>query len=159
MDEKREVIGYTAGVYDLFHIGHLNLLKNAKGMCDKLIVGVTVDELVKYKGKEAFIPYEERIEMVRACKYVDAAVPQYDMDKLTMCKKLGATFLFVGDDWYGTEKWKKYEEEFLNLLDGAELTDDIKISDIENSTENCPYNLLYSLYFASIFLMQHDNYQ
>ena len=112
MNKKREVIGYTAGVYDLFHIGHLNLLKNAKGMCDKLIVGVTVDELVKYKGKEAFIPYEERIEMVRACKYVDAAVPQYDMDKLTMCKKIGATYLFVGDDWYGTEKWKKYEEEF-----------------------------------------------
>lgn len=105
-------IGYTAGVYDLFHIGHLNLLKNAKGMCDELIVGVTIDELVKYKGKEAFIPFEERIEIVRSCKYVDAAVPQYDMDKLTMCKKLGAEVLFVGDDWYGTEKWKEYEKEF-----------------------------------------------
>ena len=106
------IIGYTTGVYDLFHIGHLNLLKNAKGMCDKLIVGVTVDELVIYKGKRALIPFEDRIEIVRSCKYVDAAVPQYDMDKLTACKKLGANILFVGDDWYATEKWKKYEEEF-----------------------------------------------
>ena len=106
------IIGYTAGVYDLFHIGHLKLLKNAKGMCDKLIVGVTVDELVKYKGKEAMIPYEDRSEIVRGCRYVDAVVPQEDMDKLTMCKKLGASYLFVGDDWYGTEKWKNYEKEF-----------------------------------------------
>lgn len=105
-------IGYTTGVYDLFHIGHLNLLKNAKGMCDKLIVGVTVDELVAYKGKKALIPFEDRIEVVRSCKYVDAAVPQYDMDKLAACKKLGATYLFVGDDWYGTEKWNAYEKQF-----------------------------------------------
>lgn len=105
-------IGYTAGVYDLFHIGHLNLLKNAKGLCDKLIVGVTVDELVAYKRKKAMIPYEDRAEIVRSIKYVDAVVPQYDMDKLTMCKKLGASIMFVGDDWYGTEKWKNYEKEF-----------------------------------------------
>lgn len=105
-------IGYTTGVYDLFHIGHLNLLKNAKGMCDKLIVGVTIDELVSYKGKKAMIPFEDRIEIVRSCKYVDAAVPQYNMDKLEACKKLGAKILFVGDDWYNTEKWNKYEKEF-----------------------------------------------
>ena len=106
------VIGYTTGVYDLFHIGHLNLLKNAKGLCDKLVVGVTVDELVVYKGKQSMIPFEDRIELVRSCKYVDAAIPQYDMDKLSACKKLGAEYLFVGDDWYGSEKWKKYEEDF-----------------------------------------------
>lgn len=105
------VIGYTTGVYDLFHIGHLNLLKNAKGMCDKLIVGVTVDELVGYKGKKALIPFEDRIEIVRSCRYVDAAVPQYDMDKLKICRELGATVLFVGDDWYGSDKWKRYEAE------------------------------------------------
>lgn len=105
-------IGYTTGVYDLFHIGHLNLLKNAKGLCDKLIVGVTIDELVAYKGKRAMIPFEDRIEIVRSIKYVDAAVPQYDMDKLTACKKLGATMLFVGDDWYATEKWQEYEKQF-----------------------------------------------
>ncbi len=104
-------IGYTTGVYDLFHVGHLTLLKNAKGLCDKLIVGVTVDELVTYKGKQAMIPFHDRIEIVRSIKYVDAAVPQYDMDKLSMCKKLGASILFVGDDWYGTEKWEQYEKD------------------------------------------------
>ena len=106
------VIGYTAGVYDLFHIGHLNLFKNAKGLCDKLVVGVTVDELVAYKGKHSMIPFEDRIEIVRSCRYVDAAVPQYDMDKLSACKKLGAELLFVGDDWYETPKWVSYERQF-----------------------------------------------
>ena len=106
------IIGYTTGVYDLFHIGHLNLLKNARGMCDRLIVGVSVDELVSYKGKTAMIPFEDRIEIVRSIKYVDAAVPQYDMNKLNACRKLGANILFVGDDWYGSEKWRSYEEEF-----------------------------------------------
>lgn len=108
----KKIVGYTTGVYDLFHIGHLNLLKNAKGMCDKLVVGVSVDKLVTYKGKHATIPFEDRIEIVRSCRYVDAAIPQYNMDKLTACKKLGASILFVGDDWYGTEKWKEYEAEF-----------------------------------------------
>lgn len=111
----KEVVGYTTGVYDLFHIGHLNLLKNAKGMCDKLIVGITVDDLVQYKGKKAMIPYEDRAEIVRSIKYVDAVVPQYDMDKVTACKKLGASILFVGDDWYGTETWEEYEEELKEL--------------------------------------------
>ncbi len=106
------IIGYTTGVYDLFHIGHLNLLKNAKGMCDKLVVGVTVDELVAYKGKQAMIPFEDRIEIVRSIKYVDAAVPQYDMDKLAACKKLKANILFVGDDWYDTPRWQDYERQF-----------------------------------------------
>jgi len=106
------MIGYTAGVFDLFHVGHLNLLKNAKGLCDYLIVGVTTDDLVTYKGKHAMIPFEDRLEIVRSIKYVDAVVPQNDMDKLTMCKKLGASMLFVGDDWYGTEKWQAYEKEF-----------------------------------------------
>ena len=105
-------IGYTTGVYDLFHIGHLTFRKSAKGMCDKLIVGVTVDELVAYKGKKAMIPFEDRIEIIRSVRYVDAAIPQHDMDKLSACKKIGAQILFVGDDWYGTEKWQEYEKEF-----------------------------------------------
>lgn len=105
-------IGYTTGVFDLFHIGHLNLLKNAKGLCDYLVVGVTVDELVAYKGKHAMIPFTDRIEIVRSIKYVDAVIPQYDMNKLEACKKIGANVLFVGDDWYGSEKWKEYEREF-----------------------------------------------
>ena len=106
------IIGYTSGVFDLFHIGHLNLLKNAKGLCDKLIVGVTVDELVSYKNKKAVIPFEERLEIVRSIKYVDAVVPQENMDKLAMCLKLKANVMFVGDDWYQTEKWNEYEREF-----------------------------------------------
>ena len=106
------IIGYTSGVYDLFHIGHLNVLKNAKSMCDKLVVGVTTDELALYKNKIPIIPYEERAEIVRSIRYVDAVVPQENMDKLTMCKKLKANVMFVGDDWYDTEKWNGFEAEF-----------------------------------------------
>ena len=105
-------IGYTAGVFDLFHIGHLNLLKNAKSMCDRLIVGVTIDELVAYKGKAPLIPYNDRLEIVRSIKYVDAVVPQTDMNKLLMCKKLKANIMFVGDDWYNSDKWNAYEAAF-----------------------------------------------
>lgn len=104
-------IGYTTGVFDLFHIGHLNLLKNAKGMCDRLIVGVTVDELVMYKGKHPVITFNDRIEIVRSCKYVDAAIPQRNINKIEACKKLKASIVFVGDDWYGTERWEEYEKE------------------------------------------------
>lgn len=106
------VIGYTTGVFDLFHIGHLIMLKNAKALCDKLIVGVTVDELVAYKNKKAVIPFEERIEIVRSIKYVDAAIPQYTMDKFDAWQKLKFDIMFVGDDWYGAEKWKDYEKQF-----------------------------------------------
>lgn len=112
---KHEIIGYTAGVFDLFHIGHLNLLKNARGMCDRLVVGVTVDDLVLYKNKRAVIPFNERIEIVRSIKYVDAAVPQEDMDKVAMCKKLNADILFVGDDWYKTPKWESLQKELEEL--------------------------------------------
>ncbi len=108
------IIGYTTGVYDLFHVGHVNVLRNAKAMCDKLIVGVTIDELVLYKGKQSVIPFNERIEVVRSCKYVDVAIPQFDMDKVSAAKKNNANFLFVGDDWYGTEKWQNYENDLLN---------------------------------------------
>lgn len=115
MEENKAIVGYTSGVFDLFHIGHLNLLKNAKGMCDQLIVGVTVDELVTYKGKKAMIPFEDRAEIVRSIKYVNAVVPQYDMDKSTMCKKIKADMMFVGDDWYDTPKWQSIEEELREI--------------------------------------------
>jgi len=105
------IIGYTSGVYDLFHIGHLNLLKNAKGMCDKLVVGVTTDDLSIYKGKKPLIPYEDRIEIIRSIRYVDAVVPQETMEKVEMCKKIKATILFVGDDWYTTPTWDVFEKE------------------------------------------------
>lgn len=103
------IIGYTTGVFDLFHIGHLNMLKNAKSMCDKLIVGVTVDDLVSYKNKKSVIPFEERIEIVRSIKYVDAAVAQENMDKFDAWKKLKYDVLFVGDDWYNSPKWNELE--------------------------------------------------
>ena len=104
------IIGYTSGVYDLFHIGHVNILRNAKAMCDKLVVGVTVDELVMYKGKQSVIPFHERIEVVRACRYVDVAIPQNNMDKAAAAQKNHASYLFVGDDWYNTDKWKEHEK-------------------------------------------------
>ncbi len=113
-DEKM-IIGYTSGVFDLFHIGHLNLLKNARSLCDKLIVGVTSDELVAYKNKKAIIPHQERMEIVRNIKYVDAVVPQYDMDKFKMWKRLKFDVMFVGDDWFETEKWKKFDEQFKSV--------------------------------------------
>tara|TARA_B110001452_G_scaffold153368_1_gene127610 strand:+ start:2900 stop:3343 length:444 start_codon:yes stop_codon:yes gene_type:complete len=108
VNEKR-VVGYTSGVYDLFHVGHLNLLKNAKGLCDKLIVGVTSDELVEYKNKQAVIPHQERMEIVRNIKFVDTAIPQYDMDKFKMWERLKFDVMFVGDDWFQTPKWEAIE--------------------------------------------------
>lgn len=113
--ERREIIGYTTGVFDLFHVGHLNVLKNAKGMCDKLIVGVTSDELVSYKNKKAVIPFEERIEIVRSIKYVDAAIAQEDMDKFAMWERIKFDVMFVGDDWYKTEKWNAIEKQFAEV--------------------------------------------
>jgi choline-phosphate cytidylyltransferase/glycerol-3-phosphate cytidylyltransferase len=106
------VVGYTTGVYDLFHVGHVNLLRNAKSMCDRLIVGVTVDELVAYKNKRAVIPFEERIEIIRACRYVDLAVPQNSMDKLDAVDRYKFDVMFVGDDWYKTEKWQDIDSQF-----------------------------------------------
>lgn len=106
------VIGYTTGVFDLFHVGHLNMLKNAKSMCDRLIVGVTTDELVSYKNKKAVIPLDERMEIVRNIKCVDAVVPQENMDKFEAWKKLKFDVMFVGDDWYDTDKWNVFEEQF-----------------------------------------------
>lgn len=109
------IIGYTSGVYDLFHVGHVNILRNAKSMCDKLVVGVTVDELVAYKGKQPVIPYRDRIEVVRSCRYVDVAIPQNNMDKAAAAKKNHASYLFVGDDWYETDKWQHHEAELAKV--------------------------------------------
>ena len=109
------IVGYTTGVYDLFHIGHVNMLRNAKSMCDRLIVGVTVDELVAYKNKKAIIPFEERIEIVRSCSYVDLAVPQISMDKMDAYNRYKFNKMFVGDDWYESEKWKGLDKEFNKL--------------------------------------------
>jgi len=109
--KKKGQIGYTCGVFDLFHIGHLNLLRNAKGMCDCLIVGVSTDNLVmQTKRKLPLIPFKQRIEIVRNIKCVDIAIPQRSLDKLRAWRKLKFDRLFVGDDWYSRQKWKHYED-------------------------------------------------
>ena len=109
------VIGYTTGVFDLFHIGHVNVLAKAKSMCDRLIVGVTVDELVAYKFQTAVIPFEERLQIVQACQYVDLAVPQTTMDKLDAHNRYKFEVMFVGDDWYKSDKWKSLDQDFERL--------------------------------------------
>lgn len=109
------VVGYTTGVFDLFHVGHVRVLKNAKAMCDRLIVGVSSDELVSYKRKKAVIPFEERFEIVGACKYVDLTVEQNSMDKVDAFNRYRFDIMFVGDDWYQTEEWRAFDEEFSRL--------------------------------------------
>jgi glycerol-3-phosphate cytidylyltransferase len=111
--KKNYIIGFTSGVYDLFHIGHINILKNAKSMCDKLIVGVSTDELVQtYKHKVPVIPFSERIEIVRSIKFVDSVVAQDNLDKMVLWDKLKYDIMFVGDDWQNTEKWQIIEKTF-----------------------------------------------
>lgn len=110
---KKYQIGYTTGVYDMFHIGHLNILKKAKELCDYLIVGVSTDELVQdYKHKKPIIPYEHRKTIVEAIKYVDEVVPQVSMDKMEAWKKIKFDVMFHGDDWKNSEMYNKYKEEF-----------------------------------------------
>ena len=114
------IIGYTTGVYDLFHIGHLNILKKAKSLCDYLIVGVSTDELVqKEKNKVPVIPYEERVEIVKAIRYVDEVVPQVNKNKKEAWDKLKFNKMFVGSDWKDTPQWNQFEEQFKPL--GVEI--------------------------------------
>tara|TARA_B100000315_G_C14540991_1_gene570859 strand:- start:1274 stop:1690 length:417 start_codon:yes stop_codon:yes gene_type:complete len=105
------IIGYTTGVFDLFHVGHLNILKNAKLMCDKLIVGVTTDELVKQKLRKTVIPFEERIEIVCNIRYVDAVVPQENWDKYEAWERYKFDIMFVGDDWFQSPRFKDVEKK------------------------------------------------
>ncbi|QUC68215.1 adenylyltransferase/cytidyltransferase family protein [Aristaeella hokkaidonensis] len=114
---KKYKIGYTAGVYDMFHIGHLNVLMNAKQYCEHLIVAVSTDEVVRAnKHKAPIIKYEDRIRIVEAIRYVDEVVPQTDYnDKITAAKKYGIDVMFVGDDWKGSEKWARIEEQLKDI--------------------------------------------
>lgn len=114
-DIKNRVVGFTSGVFDLFHVGHLNILKRAKALCDRLIVGVTTDELVSYKNTEAVVPFAERLEIVQSIKYVDLAVPQDNLDKLEMWKKLKFDVMFIGDDWYDTGRFKEFEAKLAGV--------------------------------------------
>ena len=116
---KKRIVGYTAGVYDMFHIGHLNVIKNAKNRCDFLIVGVSTDEVVEQnKNKKPIIPFHERVAIVEAIKYVDKVIPQerYDIEgKIETVINNRIDVMFVGSDWQGTEKWNKIEEELAKI--------------------------------------------
>ena len=104
------IIGYTCGVFDVFHIGHLNLIRNASALCDRLIVGVSTDALrSESKGEYPIISFDDRIEIIRNIKGVDLAIPQETLDKRIAWQKLKFNVLFVGDDWFNTEDWIKYD--------------------------------------------------
>lgn len=110
---EKKIIGYTTGVFDMFHIGHLNILRRAKERCDYLIVGVSTDDCVQsYKYKTPVIPYEQRAAIVKAIKYVDEVVPQESMDKIAFLKKRHFDVMFHGSEWKGTELYNQYEKEF-----------------------------------------------
>ena len=106
-------IGYTTGCFDLFHIGHLNILKRARLECDYLIVGVTSDELsISAKKKRLVIPFQERMDIVESIKFVDEVVPQTSYDKMEAWNNFKFDKMFVGDDWKGTDQWNQIEKEF-----------------------------------------------
>lgn len=110
------IIGYTTGVYDMFHIGHLNILRRAKEQCDFLIVGVSTDELVEsYKHKLPVIPFEQRMAIVESIRYVDKVIPQISMDKFSAWQELHFNVMFHGDEWKGTELYNKYECDFAQV--------------------------------------------
>ena len=113
---KKYKVGYTTGVFDLFHIGHLNILKKAKEQCECLIVGVSTDELVQnYKNKLPVIPFEERVEIVKSIKYVDKVVAQENRDKYSAWENLQFDVMFVGDDWKGNKLFEQLEHQFKSV--------------------------------------------
>lgn len=134
------IIGYTTGVFDMFHIGHLNILKRAKEQCDYLIVGVSTDELVQHeKNKTPIISFDERCAIVEAIKYVDKVVPQVDKNKFGAWQKYHFNKMFVGSDWKGTTAWIGFETQFGPL--GVEIvyldhTDGISSSILRNKIQS-----------------------
>ena len=118
--EKKYKIGYTTGVFDLFHIGHLNILMKAKELCEYLVVGVSTDELVEsYKHKRPVIPFDERIEIVKAIRYVDEVVPQTSLDKLVAWERIHYNALFHGSDWKGSSMYDEVSKKLKTV--GADM--------------------------------------
>lgn len=113
---KKYKVGYTQGVFDLFHIGHLNLLKNAKSQCDYLIVGVNSDDLViSYKQKKTNICEKERAEIVKAIKGVNKVIITKTLDKIKIHNMINFDVIFIGDDWKGNSRWEKTKEELSKI--------------------------------------------
>jgi glycerol-3-phosphate cytidylyltransferase len=113
--KKRYKIGYTSGVFDMFHVGHLNIIMKSKELCDFLIVGVTTDEMAQYKNKKPIIPLEERMRIVEAIKYVDQVIPQKTLHKFDVWEVYKFDVIFVGSDWKGTTKWNDLEIQFKKI--------------------------------------------
>lgn len=109
---KKFAVGYTQGAFDMFHIGHLNLLKNAKAQCERLIVGVNTDALIEhYKNKHTVICEQERLEIVKAIRYVDDVVLVDTLDKSEIWESIHFDAVFIGSDWKGNERWLRTESE------------------------------------------------
>ena len=116
MKQKKYSVGYTTGVFDMFHIGHLNILRRAKEQCEYLIVGVTTDALCEErKNKRPIISETDRVAIVEAIRYVDRVILQTDMDKIRPVEEYGVDAVFVGSDWKGTPSWDQYEENFAKI--------------------------------------------
>ncbi|MEN8952623.1 adenylyltransferase/cytidyltransferase family protein [Planktotalea arctica] len=114
------IIGYTTGVFDMFHVGHLRILEQAKAQCDHLIVGVSTDELVQsYKNKSPVISEHDRMKIISSIRYVDKVVPQTSREKMRAYNTYKFDIMFVGDDWKGNALFQQTERE-LNAL-GAKI--------------------------------------
>ena len=106
----RVLVGFTDGVFDLFHVGHLRLIQEAKRRCDRLIVGVHADDVVQaYKHRRPLICAQDRREIVAAIREVDEAVINETRDKMALWERYHFDVLFIGDDWKGTERWDRFE--------------------------------------------------
>lgn len=113
---EKKIVGYTTGVFDMFHVGHLNILKRAKEQCDYLIVGVSTDELCEsYKHKKPIIPFEERKAIIESIRYVDQVVPQLNRDKFAAWEKYHFDKMFVGDDWKNSPLFNELEQKFASV--------------------------------------------
>ncbi|MEU6575996.1 adenylyltransferase/cytidyltransferase family protein [Streptomyces sp. NPDC046805] len=111
-----ERLGYAPGAFDLFHVGHLNILRRAREQCDRLIAGVCSDDLVmQLKGRPPVVPLAERLDIVRSVRYVDETYVATVDDKLEIWKEVGFDVIFKGDDWLGTDLWTTLEAEFANV--------------------------------------------
>lgn len=118
MDNKKKKykIGYTQGVYDMFHIGHLNLINRAKELCEYLVVGVNSDNLVKaYKHKDTVIKENDRADIIRNLKAVDECIIVDTLDKMQINEQIHFDAIFIGSDWYGNPRWMQTKEDLSKI--------------------------------------------